>query len=162
MPQTLTQPRIDICPQGLDNLRIAIVQQAAVDYAAAYMGHHIGALHSKAALYKLEKFFKSEYYKLLTGGKIDGEWIMNEIKIKELSEAIEAYERALSSTSGSVIRLNLPKTKTLDKKVFIVPPALVDNDFRAAMLKGLERMRDELKRLRKENDEIEAVEGSLL
>lgn len=147
-------PKIDICPQGLENLRIAVVQQAAVDYAAAYMGYRVDGKHPKAVLYQLEKFFRGEYYKLLTGGKIDGEWLMNEIKIKELSEAIECYERALSGTSAA-IRLNLPKTKTLDKRIYAVPPALVDSDFRAGMLKGLERMREELARLRKENTEIE-------
>jgi hypothetical protein len=57
---------------GLENLRVAILQQAAKDYISA-LRHNEGA-----QAYRLEKFFKSEWGELLSNNH--GDFIISECK----------------------------------------------------------------------------------
>ena len=58
--------------EGLENLRIAILQQAAKDYISALR------YNEGAKAYKLEKFFKSEWGELLSDNH--GDFIISECK----------------------------------------------------------------------------------
>lgn len=46
-----------------DNLKNGIVQQAAEDYAAAFMGNSVGSKDADATMRECEKFFRDEWYK---------------------------------------------------------------------------------------------------
>lgn len=62
--------------EGLENLRYAIVEKAIRDYRALLEGTMLPS--STCNIEELERFFRSEWYKLLCD--YDGERIMKEIR----------------------------------------------------------------------------------
>ena len=54
--------KIDMCEQGVNNLRLAITKQAVKDYKDAIRQKNSGAQRS------MRNFFSSEYGKMITGG----------------------------------------------------------------------------------------------
>ena len=80
--------RVDMYPArvtGLDNLAVAIVDQAASDYRKAVMANLKNG--SLGDLVALRRFFRSEWCAALTN--LDGEMLMRRIE----QECIEEYER---------------------------------------------------------------------
>ena len=61
---------------GLEELAVAVVQQAVIDYKEAVK------TNKKKEIIKIEKFFKSKYGAILTLG--NAEYILNRVK-KELN-----------------------------------------------------------------------------
>lgn len=65
-----------------DNYKVlanAIILQAVTDYRKALRGHTIEKVSPKVMVKRLEKFFRSDWYRMLTA--IDGETII--IRLKE-------------------------------------------------------------------------------
>lgn len=58
---------------GADNLRIAIVNRACEDYIAAYCGSKVDNKDPQSVLAEVERFFRSEWFSLLSYGDIDPE-----------------------------------------------------------------------------------------
>lgn len=58
---------------GADNLRIAIVNRACEDYIAAYCGSKVDNKDPQSVLAEVERFFRSEWFSLLSHGDIDPE-----------------------------------------------------------------------------------------
>lgn len=60
------------------NLANAIVLQAVEDYRNALNGKSYNRLPPEAVIREIERFFRSDFYRLLT--KIDGEWLISKLK----------------------------------------------------------------------------------
>ena len=43
----------------------------------------------KTRCWSVERFFRSDWYDTLTRGAVDGEWLMRNIKIRELENTLE-------------------------------------------------------------------------
>lgn len=75
-----------ICDEGLKNLIIGIIEQAAKDYKNAILENNRGK--DKRLLQKMiiecEAFFRSSYFELLTDVK--GEYLMKKIKLQTIEE----------------------------------------------------------------------------
>lgn len=67
--------KITMCEIGVNNLRLAITQQAVKDYKAAIKERNSGAQGS------LKRFFKSEWGKSITGG-VDADAIEKSLRIQ--------------------------------------------------------------------------------
>lgn len=136
---------------GYDNLKNAIVQQTAEDYAAAFMGTKVAGKEPEDMMLECERFFRSEWYVALTNGAIDGEKLARDIKIRELEKAVNAYEEILSICNTvklkAVIsfpqRKGTPKRKTMN---YIFPGRLADG-ITETLITQLKIMKDELKNL---------------
>ena len=89
---------------AFDNLKNAIVRQAAEDYAAAFMGCSIDGKSPEDTMLECERFFRSDWYDTLTRGAVDGEWLMRNINWKyirissALATAVRLRWLLLSST----------------------------------------------------------------
>ena len=89
---------------AFDNLKNAIVRQAAEDYAAAFMGCSIDGKSPEDTMLECERFFRSDWYDTLTRGAVDGEWLMRKIHWKyirissALATAVRLRWLLLSST----------------------------------------------------------------
>ena len=89
---------------AFDNLKNAIVRQAAEDYAAAFMGCSIDGKSPEDTMLECERFFRSDWYDTLTRGAVDGEWLMRNIKIRELENTLEIYKDILSLATAVRLR----------------------------------------------------------
>lgn len=87
------------------------------------MGKNVGGRCPEYELGELKRFFRSGWYETLTN--INGEWLMCQVKIRELDKVIEAYKAALSGDREVKIKISLPKTKTKEKVDFNIPPVLM-------------------------------------
>lgn len=141
-----------------DNLKNGIVQQAAEDYAAAFMGNSVGGKDADATMRECEKFFRDEWHKQLTNDSVDGEWLMRNIKIRELEKVKKAYEDILNICNSTAVKavVNFPKQK--DKKkpkpmAYIFPPKMADG-LMDAMRIQLESVKAEIQKLRCEEADI--------
>lgn len=141
-----------------DNLKNGIVQQAAEDYAAAFMGNSVGSKDADATMRECEKFFRDEWYKQLTNDSVDGEWLMRNIKIRELEKVKKAYEDILNICNSTVVKavVNFPRQK--DKKkpkpmTYIFPPKMADG-LMDAMRIQLESVKAEIQKLKCEEADI--------
>lgn len=115
---------------GYLDLKNAIVQQAAEDYAAAFMGNMVDRKHPQKTLRECEEFFYSDWYTTLTNGEIDGDWLMQNLKIRELERAVAAYETILSAGSNVTFKatVQFPTKKGEEKQApmnYIIPPKLI-------------------------------------
>ena len=141
---------------GYDYLKNAVVRQAAEDYAAAFMGTGYNGKTPGDVMSECEKFFCSEWYTALTDGKIDGEWLVRNIKIRELEKTIKAYKTILSvcnkSTFKAVINFPSKKGKRTKKPMnYIFPERFVD---------GIEEvLRTQLKSMNAELNELKAKQN---
>lgn len=110
-----------------DDLRNAIVQQAVVDYEAAFMGSRVAGKNPTDTMRECEEFFHSGWYAELTDGAIDGDWLAQNVKIRALKKAEKAYEAMLDPFNRTTIRatVSLPRGKggkTPQSMSFIFPP----------------------------------------
>ena len=67
---------------GYERLKNAIVQQAAEDYAAAFMGNPVGGKDADGMMRECEAFFRSDWFKALT--ELDGEMLLRKLQEEEL------------------------------------------------------------------------------
>lgn len=72
--------------EGAHRLAQAIIVQAAQDYRRALRGHSVAGILADTVKRRCEKFFFSDWFLQLTGGKIDGRYIVDKIKA-EVKEA---------------------------------------------------------------------------
>lgn len=77
--------------EGLDNLRIAIVKNAADDYkdeCKAEIETTVAKVLQGISAQKagLEHFFRSDWFKLLTNNQIDSEWMIKNLRQKAREE----------------------------------------------------------------------------
>lgn len=114
-----------------DYLKNAIVKQSAEDYAAAFMGNEVGRKEPDAVMRECEDFFHSEWYVALTNGKVDGEWLAKQIKIRELEKAADAYDAILNlcnrTTLKAAVRFPKVKNEAAPKPmIYIFPPRFAE------------------------------------
>ena len=64
--------------RGLENLTNAIIIQAVKDYRSALSGCKVNGRDSKAVIAECERFFQSEWFKVLT--KVDGNYLTTSIR----------------------------------------------------------------------------------
>lgn len=107
---------------GMENLCNAIVIQAAEDYATAYMGDYVEHKSPPSAMKECEKFFHSEWYKELT--TVDGDFLMKQVKVRELEKAINAFTAALNVSRAVTYKISVRKTDTEEKVDYNLPPRL--------------------------------------
>lgn len=102
---------------AFDNLKNAIVQQAAEDYAAAFMGSKVGGKEPEDMMRECEQFFHSGWYTELTNGAIDGGWLARNVKIRELRKAVKVYDAMLNICNSTIFRatVTFPKEKGKEK-----------------------------------------------
>lgn len=139
---------------AFENLRNAIIQQAAEDYATAFMGNGTGGKAPEDVMSECEKFFRSDWYEELTGGTIDGEWLIKTIKIRELEKAVETYEAitGLCNHCTFQVTVSFSNTKGGEKRRplhYIFPPRLVPGLMDMARIQ-LEDLKEQLKELKSE------------
>jgi len=140
-----------------ENLKNAIVQQAAEDYAAAFMGGKVDGKEPQDVMRECEKFFHSGWYTQLTNGAIDGDWLARNLKIREMEKAAKAYGEMLGICNNVTFRatVNYPKEKGKDKQktmTYIFPPRLADGIMDTLRLQ-METIRAEIRKLESENRE---------
>ncbi|WP_298031053.1 hypothetical protein [uncultured Dysosmobacter sp.] len=140
---------------AFDNLKNAIVQQAAEDYAAAFMGNEVGGKKPADMMQECEKFFRSGWYTELTNGAIDGGWLARNLKIRELEKAAKAYEAMLGICNSTTFRstVTFPKEKGKEKPKpmnYIFPPRFA-GDIMGTLRIQLETIKAEIRELEKEN-----------
>lgn len=143
---------------AFDNLKNAIVRQAAEDYAAAFMGCSIDGKSPEDTMLECERFFRSDWYDTLTRGAVDGEWLMRNIKIRELENTLEIYKDILSSCNCCTIKAAVAflhdkggkKRKPLN---YIFPPRLASGLMDMARIQ-LETLKTELEELKKQDGEV--------
>lgn len=114
-----------------DELKNAIVRQAAEDYATAFMGNTVDNKKPEDMMRECENFFHSDWYRALTNGAIDGDWLARNVKIRELENAEKVYNEILSVCNNTTLRatVNFPKEKGKEKPkpmTYIFPPKFVD------------------------------------
>ena len=145
--------------ETFDNFKNAIVQQAAEDYAAAYMGGMIGKKKPKDTMRECEEFFHSDWYADLTNGAIDGDWLARNVKIREMEKAVKAYEAILDPFNSATIRATvaLPRGKgTPCSMTYVFPPRFVSAIMDILIIQ-LESIQAELTKLEDANKEDERV-----
>ena len=140
---------------AFENLRNAIIQQAAEDYAAAFMGNGTGGKAPEDVMSECERFFRSDWYEELTGGAVDGEWLMKTIKIREVEKAVETYETIVGLCNRCTFQatVSFPHTKGREKRKplhYIFPPRLVPGLMDMARIQ-LEELKLQLKELKSED-----------
>jgi hypothetical protein len=88
-------PKEEWNDDGIQNLAIAIVQQACEDYKKAYMGEFVDHKSPEWVMKEIEDWVRSQDYEYLT--KVNGPTLLKKVRIAALDEMIEVYEDALSS-----------------------------------------------------------------
>jgi len=141
-----------------DNLKNAVVQQTAEDYAAAFMGARVDGKEPEDMMLECERFFHSEWYAALTNGVIDGDRLARKIKIRELEKTVKVYEAMLSVCNTSTFKavINFPQEKGRAKKKpmnYIFPGRLADGIADTLRIQ-LESMKSELRGLNAVNGRV--------
>ena len=144
---------------AFDNLKNAIVQQAAEDYAAAFMGNDVGGKEPEDMMRECENFFHSAWYTELTNGAIDGGWLARNLKIRELEKAEKAYETMLGICNSTTFRatVTFPKEKGKEKPKpmnYIFPPRFAGAIMDTLRIQ-LEIIKAEIGALKKEKEEAD-------
>lgn len=139
---------------AIDNLKNAIVQQAAEDYAAAFMGSTVGEKEPEDMMSECEKFFQSGWYTELTNGAIDGGWLARNLKIRELEKAEKVYEAILGVCNNTTFQatVTFPKEKGKEKPKpmnYIFPPRFA-GDIMDALRAQLKSIKAEIRELKTE------------
>lgn len=144
-------PKEDWDDTGIQNLAIAIVQQACEDYKKAYMGEFVDHKSPELTMKEIENWVQSQDYEYLT--KVNGPTLLKKVRIAALEEMIEVYEDALNSGGDTKLRIFVQKPKGVTNTSFQIPPDYLQ-DFFAVMRKQLEVLKNEKKR-EEESDEKE-------
>lgn len=142
-----------------DNLKNAIVQQSAEDYAAAFMGNKVDGKEPQDMMNECEKFFHSEWYRTLTNEAIDGNWLARNVKICELEKAAKSYEEILCVCNNVKLCATVSFPKEQDKEkpkamTYIFPPKFADAIMDTLRIQQ-EIIKAELRKLKAENEEVE-------
>lgn len=101
---------------------------------------------------------RSDWYDTLTRGAVDGEWLMRNIKIRELENTLEIYKDILSPCNCCTIKVAVAflhdkggkKRKPLN---YIFPPRLASGLMDMARIQ-LETLKTELEELKKQDGEV--------
>ena len=102
--------------QNEELLTDAIVEQAADDYRKAFMGYQVESTRpADYTMSELDKFFHSEWYRQLTN--INGDWLMQKIRIDELENLLSLYKRFIGSIYEKSITLTFREKVRESKKV---------------------------------------------
>lgn len=142
---------------GYERLKNAIVQQAAEDYAAAFMGNPVGGKDADGMMRECEAFFRSEWYEQLVNGAVNGEWLVRNLKIRELEKAAKAYEAMLEPCNKTTLKaaVNFPKDGNMEKPkpmTYVFPPKLAEALMNALQIQ-YECIRAEIRELK--NEEVD-------
>ena len=68
----------DYNEEGIENLANAIILQAVKDYRKALRGFSLNGKSSTAVIAECERFFRSEWFRVLTN--VDGEYLIINIR----------------------------------------------------------------------------------
>lgn len=134
----------------------AIVQQAAEDYAAAFMGSRVDRKNPQKTLLECEEFFQSEWFMDLTNGVIDSGWLMQNLKIREMERAAEAYDTILSAGGNVIFQaiVQFPKKKDEAKRKDM------KYEFPPRFIKGImDALKKQLDDIKKELGELKSANG---
>ena len=137
--------------QNVELLTNAIVEQAADDYRKAFMGYQVESTRPEDyTMSELDKFFHSEWYRQLTN--INGDWLMQKIRIDELENLLSLYKRFIGSIYKKSITLTFCEKERESKKVKPVkadiPPLFIE-DF-MNVLRTQEKVLEEMIKKEKE------------
>lgn len=132
-------------PDGWLDLADAIVARAAEDYAIAFMGGNIKNKTPEDVMTELEKWVHSDYYLLLT--KVDGDWLLKNVKIRELETVLTAYKTAFETGNHPRFELKIRTPRGQKNIDLVVPPRLMDTfmEVLTTQIKDLEKELKELK-----------------
>lgn len=77
---------------NFEDLANAIILRAAEDYRIIYRQANIlsGGKSTRAEVRELERFFRSDWFKVLTS--IDGEFLIRELRKQAIEEAMKRYD----------------------------------------------------------------------
>ena len=139
-------PKEEWNDDGIQNLAIAIVQQACEDYKKAYMGEFVDHRSPEWVMKEIEDWVQSQDYEYLT--KVNGPTLLKKVRIAALDEMIEVYEDApLSSGGDTKLRIFVQKPKGITNTSFQIPPDYLQDFFNV--------MRNQLTILKKEKEREE-------
>jgi hypothetical protein len=127
------------------NLANGIVARAAEDYATAFMGGDIDDKKPESVMREIEKWVHGDFYQLLTS--VDGDWLLRNVKIRELERVLTAYKAAFNAFYTPSIKLTVNTPKGQDNIIFNIPPRLF-GDFMEVIRKQIKELEAELKELR--------------
>lgn len=127
---------------GVENLSIAIIEQACEDYAKAYMGEEVAGKTPDHVIGEVERFFDSDLYEMMTD--FDKERMSRSVKINELTKHIENFERMLNEKGR--IKLCITDTKYKKGMNFTVPPRLT-SEFITTIRYYIDELKDEKRKL---------------
>lgn len=94
---------------------------------------------------ELESWFHSEYYHSLTN--VDGDWLIKNLKIRELERVITVYNKALSTINTSQIKLVVHTPQGEDNINFLIPPRLFEA-FQKVIVAQKKELEKELKEVK--------------
>lgn len=97
----LTPETID--EDGVNMLRLAIVEDAAKLYAAHYKAlirHPLPGMDVDAEMRSEERFFKGAWFKKLTMDKISGEWMIKALRAKAQKEVDDEKRSNMRKSDG--------------------------------------------------------------
>lgn len=66
--------------EGANRLTQAVIVQAAQEYKSSLRGYGRGGKPADAVRRECERFFRSDWFMLLTNGRIDGEYVIGKIR----------------------------------------------------------------------------------
>lgn len=141
-------PKEDWDDTGIQNLAIAIIQQACEDYKKTYMGEFVDHKSPEWTMKEIENWVQSQDYEYLT--KVNGPTLLKKVRIAALEEMIEVYEDALNSGGDTKLRIFVQKPKGVTNTTFQIPPDYLQDFFAV--------MRKQLKVLKKEKEKEESNE----
>lgn len=141
-----------------EKLKNAVVQQAAEDYAAAFMGNPVGGKDADDMMRECAAFFRSEWYEQLVNGTVNGEWLVRNLKIRELEKAAKAYEAMLAPCNKTTLKaaVNFPKDGNKEKPkpmAYVFPPKLAEA-LRNALQIQYEYIKAEIRELKNEGADL--------
>lgn len=143
--------------EAYDNLKNAIVLQAAEDYAAAFMGNRVGGKEPSAMIRDCENFFHSDWYASLTNDAVNGDWLARNVKIRELEKAAKAYEAILDTHNRATFRaaVSFSQEKGKTKPMTYIFPPKFAGDIMDVLRIQLEGIKTEIRKLQTENEEVD-------
>lgn len=128
---------------GLQNLAIGIIRQAAEDYKDAFLGRYVDGKTPEFMMSSLEWWFRSDHYQMLT--KYDGERLMSEIRINALEELMETYKKFLSKGDGAQFKLYIQNPGKQQNTTLVIPPNYMD-PFRKTMTEQIKKLNKEIEK----------------
>lgn len=101
-----------------EELGNAIVQQAAEDYTSAFMGREVGEKRPEDVMRECETFFHSDWYATLTNNAISGDWMIRNLKLREMEKTATAYRTIMDGMNNVTFKavVSFPQGKGSKKK----------------------------------------------